>query len=77
MTVKQAIQAIELYQQIPMQFVDIELLEALQLVAELDIHAYDASLLRCAAKYRAPVLTLDPALARLAKQKHIRVLEAP
>jgi predicted nucleic acid-binding protein len=74
-TVMQAVQAIEIYQQIPLRFVDVELSEALGLAGELNIYAYDAYLLRCAAKYRAPLLTLDKQLVQLAKQKGIGVLE--
>jgi predicted nucleic acid-binding protein len=74
-TLEQALQAIELYQEIPVRFVEVELAEAIQLAAELNIYAYDAYLLRCAAKYRAPLLTLDQQLAVVAKQKGIRVLE--
>jgi len=74
-TLKQALQATEIYQQIPLRFVDIGLPEALELATELNIYAYDAYLLRCAAKYRAPLLTLDTQLVKLAKQKGIAVLE--
>jgi predicted nucleic acid-binding protein len=74
-TVKQALQAINIYQQIPLRFVEIELSDALELAAELNINAYDAYLLRCAAKYRAPLLTLDEQLIRLAPQKGVKILE--
>lgn len=74
-TLAQALQAIEIYERIPLRFVEIELREALGLAAELNIYAYDAYLLRCATKYRAPLLTLDAQLVRLARQKGIAVLE--
>jgi len=74
-TIKQAIQAIKVYQQIPLRFVEIELSDALELAAELNIYAYDAYLLRCASKYRAPLLTLDEQLIRLAPQKGVKILE--
>jgi predicted nucleic acid-binding protein len=76
-TVEQATQAIEIYLQIPVRFVEVELTDALQLAAELNIYAYDAYLLRCAAKYRTPLLTLDDQLARLARQKGVPILEVP
>ena len=74
-TLKQATQAIEIYLQIPVRFVEIELNNALELAAELNIYAYDAYLLRCVAKYHAPLLSLDGKLVRLAKEKGISVLE--
>ena len=74
-TIKQAIQAIKVYQQIPLRFVEVDLSEALELAEELNIYAYDAYLLRCASKYRAPLLTLDEQLIRLAPQKGVKILE--
>ena len=74
-TVKQALQAIEIYQQIPLRFVDVGLPEALEVAAELNIYAYDAYVLCCASKYHASLLTLDTQLVKLAKQKGISVLE--
>jgi len=75
LTLVQAKQGIEIYRQIPLRFVDIELPDALELAFELNIYAYDAYVLRCAAKYRSPLLTLDAPLGELAKQKGISVLE--
>ncbi len=76
-TIDQAIQALQIYRRIPVRFVEIELVDALELAAELNIYAYDAYLLRCVAKYRAPLLTLDDKLMKLAKQKGFGVLEVP
>jgi predicted nucleic acid-binding protein len=45
------------------------------LADELSLYAYDAYLLRCAAKYRLPLLTLDGRLAEAARKKKIQVLE--
>ena len=74
-TIDEALQAIEIYLQIPVRFVDVELAESLELANELGLYAYDAYLLRCAAKYRLPLLTLDARLIQAAKEKKIQVLE--
>ena len=74
-TLEEALQAIEIYLQIPVRFVEVELTESLELANELSLYAYDAYLLQCAAKYRLPLLTLDNRLARAAKEKKIQVLE--
>ena len=74
-TLEEALQAIEIYLQIPVRFVEVELAESLELADELDLYAYDAYLLRCAAKYRLPLLTLDGRLIQAAKEKKIQVLE--
>jgi predicted nucleic acid-binding protein len=74
-TIDEALQAIEIYLQIPVRFVEVELVEALELANELSLYAYDAYLLRCAAKYHSPLLTLDARLIQAAKEKKIQVLE--
>jgi len=74
-TLEQALQAIEIYLEIPVRFVEVELIESLELASELGIYAYDAYLLRCAAKYRLPLVTLDTRLIQAAKNKKIQVLE--
>ena len=74
-TLDQAITAIETYLQIPIRFVEMELVESLTLADDLDMYAYDAYLLRCAEKYRSPLLSLDKKLVQSAKSKKIAVLE--
>lgn len=69
-----ALQAIEIYQQIPIRFVEVELDEALRIAHQLNIYAYDAYLIRCAQKYNAPLFSLDESLLRLAEQLKIRVV---
>jgi len=75
LTIDEALQAIEVYLQIPVRFVEVELTDSLELANEFGIYAYDAYLLRCAEKYRLPLLTLDNRLVQIAKDKKIQVLE--
>lgn len=58
-TLTQAVEAIEMYLTIPIRMVEVELAEALELAQRLNIYAYDAYLLACAARYKAPLLSLD------------------
>jgi len=74
-TLAQAIEAIEAYAKIPVRFVEVELVDSLTLADELELYAYDAYLLRCAVKYRSPLLTLDKKLIQAAKSQKIPVLE--
>jgi len=74
-TVEQALQAVDMYLEIPVRFVEVELVNSLELAGALGIYAYDAYLLRCAEKYRLPLLTLDRRLFQAAKDKGIPVLE--
>ncbi len=76
-TLEEALEAIEIYLQIPVRFVEVELTESLQLADELNLYAYDAYLLRCAEKYRLPLLSLDSGLIQAAKKRKIQVLEVP
>ncbi len=73
--VEQAIQAVKLYQQIPIRFVEVELEESLKTAEALGIYAYDAYLIRCALKYKAPLISLDRNLVKAAKEMRARVVE--
>jgi predicted nucleic acid-binding protein len=71
--VSDAIRAIEAYQRIPIRIVDVELDEAVKLADKLNIYAY---IIRCAIKYKSPLLSLDKSLlnsASLVKTQIIKV----
>jgi predicted nucleic acid-binding protein len=74
-TLEQAVKAVETYLQIPVRFVEVELIDSLSIASELNLYAYDAYLLRCAEKYRSPLLTLDNKLNAAAKSRKIPVIE--
>lgn len=74
-TVKEAIQAISAYEKIPIRFVDINLGETVKLANQLNIYAYDAYLIRCAIKYKSPLLSLDKGLIHSAKLVNTQILE--
>jgi predicted nucleic acid-binding protein len=71
----QAIRAIGIYQKIPIRFVEVELEDTLEIVDKLGIYAYDAYLIRCAIKYKSPLLTLDQGLAEAAKEMNVKLQE--
>lgn len=72
---EQALEAIDTYLTIPIRFVEVKLSSSLVLANDVNIYAYDAYLLRCAEKYRLPLLTLDRRLKEVAQQKGFSVLE--
>ena len=74
-TVGQAIQAVKLYQQIPIRFVQVELEGALEIADITGIYAYDAYLIRCALKFESPLISLDRNLVTAAKEMKARVIE--
>ena len=49
--------------------------EALKIADTLGIYAYDAYLIRCALKYKSPMISLDRNLVRAAKEMKARVIE--
>ncbi len=71
---KQAEMCIDVYHNIPIRFVDVELSEALKIAKRFKIYAYDAYLLACADQYKTPLLTLDGALKVHAKEMDIPIL---
>lgn len=72
---EQALKAMQIYKQIPIRFVDVELEESLKIADDLDIYAYDAYLIRCAQKYKSPLLTLDKGLRVAANKASVKVVE--
>jgi len=73
--VEEALQAVRLYRSIPIRFVDVELDEALCIADMLGLYAYDAYLLRCCDKYRAPLISLDHYLVNAARRLGQRTIE--
>ena len=73
--VEQAIIAVKLYRKIPIRFVDVELEESLKMADTLGVYAYDAYLIRCALKYKSPLISLDRNLVSAAKQMKTKVIE--
>ena len=71
----QALCALEIYRQIPLRFADVELEKTLAIVDQYSIYAYDAYLIRCAIKYKSPLITLDQKLAQIAQQMNVDVVE--
>lgn len=74
-TLAQAQQAIEIYHSIPVRFVEVELDQALVIADQLNIYAYDAYLVRCAIRYKLPLISLDRGLLDSAKQMKVDIIE--
>ena len=72
---EQAIEALMSYKQIPLRFSPIDLDTALELASELDIYAYDAYVLGCALKHKAPLLSLDEGLLSAGKKAGVAIKE--
>ncbi|WP_396269336.1 type II toxin-antitoxin system VapC family toxin [Ideonella sp.] len=68
---EQAQACISAYQGIPIRWQEVSLDKALVLAGRLNMYAYDAYLLACAEATRSPLLTLDAALNRAAREMGI------
>jgi predicted nucleic acid-binding protein len=72
--VETALKALERYQEIPIQFVEVDLEAAIRLCGGLDLYAYDAYMLEVAKRHRAPLLTLDGGLKEAAQHSDVELL---
>jgi predicted nucleic acid-binding protein len=75
LTIQQALTALKSYQKISIRFLNIDLESSINLANELNIYAYDAYLITCAEATKAPLLTLDLTMRRLAQERGLKLLE--
>jgi len=66
---------VAIYRSIPIRLVDVELEETLAIAEALGVYAYDAYLIRCALKYKAPLISLDRSMIGSARQMKVEVIE--
>lgn len=74
-TLDQARRALRSYDRMSFRFIDIDLVQAMELSQRLNLYAYDAYVLACALNARSPLLTLDGRLATAASSVGVRILE--
>ena len=74
-TLRQVERALVAFNEIPVRYVDVDLHESLVVAGQHGIYAYDAYLLASAMRYKAPLLTLDRQMVRMATEMCIDVLE--
>jgi predicted nucleic acid-binding protein len=71
----QAKGALRSFLDIPVRLAEIDLEASVELAKEHEIYAYDAYVLECARRYRAPLLSLDGPQRQVAVKLGIEVLE--
>ena len=74
-TLEQAKASIEIYEQISINLIDVDLKQALEIVDKHKVYAYDAYMIACALNRSCPLLTLDGGLAYAAKAAGVEVWE--
>jgi predicted nucleic acid-binding protein len=73
--VETAEEALRRYDDIPIQRVQVPLLEAIRVADQYDLYAYDAYMLVAGRRHRAPLLTLDGGLKEAARSFGIDLVE--
>jgi predicted nucleic acid-binding protein len=71
---REAIEAYRLYQEIPLEIMNIDMENALEISHDFGIYAYDAYMLSCAVENKAALLTLDYHLSEIAIKLKIKNL---
>jgi predicted nucleic acid-binding protein len=71
----QAEAAVAAYRQIPIRFIDVDLLEALRISDATGLYAYDSYVLACAEALGTPLLSLDAEMTGVAKDMELEVME--
>ena len=66
---------LELFNEIPLRYVAINMEHSLDIAEQAQIYAYDAYLIECAKQLSAPLLTLDKRLERVATKLGINLME--
>lgn len=74
-TLAQAKSAIESYQQISLNLIEVDLVQALELAYSFNLYAYDAYIIACALNQGCSLLSLDSGLIRAAQVAGVNVLE--
>lgn len=70
-----ALELIEEYRKIPIQYLDVDLKETVSVIERHGIYAYDAYMVVCAKRYSLPLLSLDAGLIHAARMEKIRIVE--
>ena len=74
-SMKQAEKGIQIFNTIPIRYIEPDYTKILYLSKENNMYAYDAYFLDCAIRHKAPVLTLDKKLRIIAENLNIETLE--
>lgn len=74
-TLEQAIEAIDIYQEIFMEVVQVDLKDVIRLAGKHNIYAYDAYILQCAIDNHIPLMSLDKNLIDIAQKEGVPTLE--
>lgn len=75
LSLSEAHKGLSIFDNIPLRYIKPDFVKDLKISKQTDIYAYDAYVLECAIKQRAPLLTLDKKLKAAAHELNIETLE--
>lgn len=75
LSLAEAHKGLSIFANIPLRYIKPDFVKALKISKQTDIYAYDAYVLECAIKQRAPLLTLDKKLKAVAQELNVETLE--
>lgn len=75
LTLYEAKNGFSIFANIPIRYVDPDFINSLTISKQTNLYAYDAYFIDCAARHKAPLLTLDQKLLTAAKKINIAVME--
>jgi predicted nucleic acid-binding protein len=75
LSIEDAQKGLAIFEEVPIQFSKPNFAHSLAIAHQANIYAYDAYVLDCAIRHKAPILTLDRALIMTAKDFNAAVLE--
>lgn len=70
----EALKGLQIFDRIPLRYVDIDMENAVSIAAKFSTYAYDAYFLDCALRNHAPLLTLDLKMRSAAEKLGINLL---
>lgn len=75
LSLEEAQKGFSIFQSIPIRFIATDFNAVLKISKQAGIYAYNAYFLDCAAKHKAPLLTLDHGLLASSRKLHIKTME--
>lgn len=75
LTLESALRGLEIFEEIPIQYTMPDFAHSIAIAHQAKLYAYDAYLLDCAIRHKAPLLTLDRKLMAAARALKIPTLE--
>lgn len=75
LSITQAQKGLQIFNSIPIRYIEPDFVKVLNLSKQTNMYAYDAYFLDCAVRHKAPLLTLDKKLKLSAQDLNIDTLE--